>query len=346
MLLKEPPVVVWMLVGTLILIAGDMAYTVDAVPHVIEAVWMLGQFLLLSAVVVMTEGHVRDGLEPELSRDDSASSSERSGLSGILILISLGAVLLSPLVWFLPVGAVWRSFFSVLFIVSLVVILVWITDRFDDTVAYLRRYVRRVHQSHLVSEDWGAAPSRIRATLRTTGLGAFVEEFRDSAARLKQGVLFLGPEPLFGPPKDHARVRRATCFVVMPFSQEWSDDVRRILVKTCEAAGVHAVRGDDLFTPTDILEDIWQSINAADFVIADITGRNPNVLYELGIAHTLAKPVLILSAEAADIPIDLSTRRVILYGRSKETWREDLAHKISEAVATIVEDYGLTSRSR
>ena len=93
--------------------------------------------------------------------------------------------------------------------------------------------------------------------------------------------------------------------------------MHRILATACEAAGVRPVRGDDLFTPTDILEDIWQSINAADFVIADITGRNPNVLYELGIAHTLAKPVLILSKEAADIPIDLATRRVILYGRTQ-----------------------------
>jgi len=104
------------------------------------------------------------------------------------------------------------------------------------------------------------------------------------------------------------------------------------------------VRGDDLFTPTDILEDIWQAINSADFVIADITGRNPNVLYELGIAHTLAKPVLILSKQADDIPIDLATRRVILYGRSGENWREDLARKISAAVTAIVEDYGLTTR--
>jgi nucleoside 2-deoxyribosyltransferase len=132
----------------------------------------------------------------------------------------------------------------------------------------------------------------------------------------------------------------------MPFGQEWSVDVHRILAGACEAAGVRAVRGDDLFTPTDILEDIWQEINAADFVIADITGRNPNVLYELGIAHTLAKPVLILSKEATDIPIDLATRRVILYGQSGKDWREDLAHKISEAVARIVQDYRLATREQ
>jgi nucleoside 2-deoxyribosyltransferase len=130
----------------------------------------------------------------------------------------------------------------------------------------------------------------------------------------------------------------------MPFSQDWSADVHRILATACEAAGVRAVRGDDLFSPTDILEDIWQGLNAADFVIADITGRNPNVLYELGIAHTLAKPVLILSKEAADIPIDLATRRVILYGQKTDAWREELARMIQEAIAKVVEDYGLESR--
>jgi nucleoside 2-deoxyribosyltransferase len=101
------------------------------------------------------------------------------------------------------------------------------------------------------------------------------------------------------------------------------------------------VRGDDVFTPTDILIDIWHSINGADFVIADITGRNPNVLYELGIAHTLAKPVLILSRNAADIPIDLSTRRVILYGQSGGDWMADLDAKVSRAIGEILTTYNL-----
>ena len=54
MLLREPPTVVWMLVGTVILMAGDMAYSSPTCPA-IEAVWMLGQFLLLSAVAAMPE---------------------------------------------------------------------------------------------------------------------------------------------------------------------------------------------------------------------------------------------------------------------------------------------------
>ena len=116
----------------------------------------------------------------------------------------------------------------------------------------------------------------------------------------------------------------------MPFSLEWSNDVHRCLSDACEAASVQPVRGDDLFTPTDILIDIWHGLNDADFVVADITGRNPNVLYELGIAHALAKPVLIISRNAADIPIDLSTRRVILYGQLEGDWRDDLEEQGDE----------------
>jgi len=66
---------------------------------------------------------------------------------------------------------------------------------------------------------------------------------------------------------------------------------------------------------------------------------------ELGIAHTLAKPVLILSRQAADIPIDLATRRVILYGQNADTWREELARTIGEAIAKVVDDYGITGQS-
>ena len=96
-----------------------------------------------------------------------------------------------------------------------------------------------------------------------------------------------------------------------------------------------------MFKPSDILVDIWQSINTADFVIADISGRNPNVLYELGIAHTLAKPVLIISKNADDIPIDRSTRRVIIYGQNGLHWHEELEMKVTQAVQEIIRVYAL-----
>jgi hypothetical protein len=249
-------------------------------------------------------------------------------------------VLLSATLGLIPIHPVWKSFFSVLFVVGLMVGMVWLTDRFDETVQYLKTYASNLLQRPLDVEDWREADARIRTTLQSTGLGTYLDALRDAAGRLKGDVLFLGPERLYPTPKLGAR-DTISCFIVMPFGSEWSNDVHRTLAEACRAASVKPVRGDDLFTPTDILVDIWHSINDADFVIADITGRNANVLYELGIAHTLAKPVLIVSRTASDIPIDLGTRRVILYGQAGGDSNNDLGIKVSKAIKEIAGLYRL-----
>jgi hypothetical protein len=337
-LLGEPAVLTWMLLATALLVASDMAYSEADVPAAIAPVWMLGQVLLASTLLVF----------PRATQRSSSSLQEcavrpRSGLSGVLVLLSLGGMLLSVAIGLVPVHPVWKSFLSVLFVVVFVAALVWLTDRFDETVQYLETFTRRMHQQQLRAEDWREADARIRATLESTGLGVYLDALRDSGERLRQDVLFLGVERLY--PAPHLRSARGEvrCFIVMPFSLEWSNEVHQALAAACKATSVTPVRGDDVFTPTDILVDIWQSINGADFVIADITGRNPNVLYELGVAHTLAKPVLIISRHAADIPIDLSTRRIILYGQTEADWREDLGIKVTRAIKEILRMYRLSA---
>jgi len=334
-LVGEPAVLTWMLLATALLVASDMAYSGTEVPAAIAPVWMLGQVLLASALLVFP------GATETPSPSQERAVRPRSGLSGVLVLLSLGGMLLSVAIGLVPVHPVWKSFLSVLFVVVFVAALVWLTDRFDEAVQYLETYTARLHQQQLRGEDWREADSRIRTTLESTGLGLYLDALRDSGARLRQDVLFLGVERLY--PAPHLRAARGDvrCFIVMPFSLEWSNDVHHALAAACKGASVTPVRGDDVFTPTDILVDIWQSINGADFVIADITGRNPNVLYELGVAHTLAKPVLIISRHAADIPIDLSTRRIILYGQSEDDWREDLGIKVTRAITEILRMYRL-----
>ena len=339
-LLGQPPVVTWMLVGMAVLIASDMAYSEATVPSLIEPIWMVGQCLLLCALLLVPA-------TPDVTASSSTASSpaqdtsvQRSGLSGVLILLSLGGVLLSVAVGLVPIHPVWKAFFSVVFVVGLVVALVWLTDRFDETVRYLTSHTTKLHRERLQGANWRHADRRIRTALESTGLGGYLDSLRVAADRLKQDVLFLGPERLYPAPRPPGTRDRIRCFIVMPFSLEWSNDVHRVLSEACKALSVHPVRGDDVFTPTDIIVDIWHGINGADFVIADITGRNPNVLYELGIAHTLAKPVLIISRNAADIPIDLSTRRVIVYGQSHDNWRGDLETKVTRAIKEILDTYG------
>jgi hypothetical protein len=332
-LLGEPPVVTWLVVSTALLVASDMAYSETDVPATIAPVWQLGQFVLLGGLLVFPRSVRRSG-------QNHAMSTERSGLSAVFVLLSVGSVLLSAALGLVQVHPVWKSFFSIMFVVTLVVAMVWLTDRFDEAVDYLKTFTTKLFQDRLEGGEWRHTEGHIRAILQSTGLGAYLDSLVGAAGRLKQDVLFLGAERLFPPPKP-AAPGTIRCFLVMPFSLEWSNDVHRTLAAACRSLAVHPVRGDDVFTPTDILNDIWHSIHNAEFVIADITGRNPNVLYELGIAHTLAKPVLIISKNAGDIPIDLSTRRVILYGQATGDWTVDLELKVTRAIREILSAYRL-----
>jgi nucleoside 2-deoxyribosyltransferase len=78
------------------------------------------------------------------------------------------------------------------------------------------------------------------------------------------------------------------------------------------SAGFNCKRADNLFGH-NILNDIWLAINRAEVIIADITSRNPNVFYEIGIAHTIGKKVILLSQKKEDIPFDFLHYRHILY---------------------------------
>ena len=147
-LIGEPAVVTWMLLATALLVASDMAYTTDDVPAAIAPVWMLGQFLLASALLVFPRA--TDKPSPALEH----AVRPRSGLSGVLILLSLGGMLLSVAIGLVPVHPVWKAFLSVLFVVVFVVALVWLTDRFDEAVQYLETYTARLHQQQLRAEDW------------------------------------------------------------------------------------------------------------------------------------------------------------------------------------------------
>lgn len=61
------------------------------------------------------------------------------------------------------------------------------------------------------------------------------------------------------------------------------------------------------------MKDVLKSISLADYLIADLTGRNPNVYYELGIAHALMKKVVLLAQDLQDIPFDLKHQRILEY---------------------------------
>lgn len=109
------------------------------------------------------------------------------------------------------------------------------------------------------------------------------------------------------------RVVDNSVFVIMPFTESWSDDIWEQVIKPAvKEVNMTAIRADDLYG-ANIMEDVWQSILKASVIICDTTGRNPNVFYELGIAHTIGKKVILLTQNIKDIPFDLQAYRHIKY---------------------------------
>lgn len=115
------------------------------------------------------------------------------------------------------------------------------------------------------------------------------------------------------PPEDMARTQH-TCFVIMPFDQPLSEFYNDIIKPSVAALGISVRRADDVFSVGSVINDIWLHLTEADFVIADLTGRNPNVFYELGLAHVLGKPTVLMTQNMADLPFDVRHHRAIQYG--------------------------------
>jgi len=103
------------------------------------------------------------------------------------------------------------------------------------------------------------------------------------------------------------------CFVIMPFEKSFDGIWETVIRPTIVAAGDECLRADDIFAPGSIIDDIVKLIRDADYIIADLTRHNPNVYYELGFAHALSKPVILLTSDVSTLPFDLRQLRVIEY---------------------------------
>lgn len=117
-------------------------------------------------------------------------------------------------------------------------------------------------------------------------------------------------------------------FVLMPFDKQF-DDIYQLGIKAaCKDLNVYCERIDEQIFTESILDRIYNQINKADIIIADMTGRNPNVFYETGFSHALQKKVILLTQNVEDIPFDLKHYSHIIYGSSIVKLKEELTKRI------------------
>jgi len=131
------------------------------------------------------------------------------------------------------------------------------------------------------------------------------------------------------------------CFVLMPFEpamNEVFDTIRDSVAG--EPWNFQCQRADDFFAGGHILSDVLRGIQEAQILVADLTGRNPNVFYELGIAHMVKQPkdIILLTQNISAVPFDLQSFRCIQYTQTIQgarKLREDLRRVLGEVAERV-----------
>lgn len=122
----------------------------------------------------------------------------------------------------------------------------------------------------------------------------------------------------------------------MPFGGWFDTYYESIYCPAIESAGLTPRRADDLMRPSTIVHDIWEYTREAKIVLADLTGQNPNVFYELGLAHAIAKPAILLTESLNDVPFDLRALRVIEFNKSAPNWGALLKEQIQQSLKEVL----------
>src|ERR1051325_5508074 len=129
---------------------------------------------------------------------------------------------------------------------------------------------------------------------------------------------------------------KETCFVMMPFAAPYQSLYDQILKPAIEQTGLTPIRADEVFSKPQITHEIWSQLRAARCCIADLTGKNPNVLYEVGLAHAIGKPTLVLTRNEEDVPFDLRALRYLYYDTHQPFWGEILKDRVSDLLRRAI----------
>lgn len=119
----------------------------------------------------------------------------------------------------------------------------------------------------------------------------------------------------------------------MPFEASFNDVYQLGIKPAAENAGAYCDRIDEQTFAESILARIYKQIAKADLMVADMTGRNPNVFYEVGYAHALGRTVILLTKNTEDIPFDLKHYPHIVYRGSIAGLKEDLHKRTAHHLA-------------
>lgn len=170
------------------------------------------------------------------------------------------------------------------------------------------------HGSRVPTQRWVSVQARV--------IGSNVDLYIDGVRVLSASrVLRRGQIGVFMQGDSAVKIRNVTidahkplCFAIMQFTAEFDVLYKDVIKPMCESYGYDVVRGDDFHHSGQIMDDVTRSIRTAALIIADVTPDNSNVFYELGYAHAIGKPTILLSDRKRErLPFDISGFRTLFY---------------------------------
>lgn len=163
---------------------------------------------------------------------------------------------------------------------------------------------------------------------------AVIDSLKNGKAKVVKNNLIMQTNSIYH--RRDLSMQNNLVFTLMPFTENWSNYIWNKEIKPnvegIKEYNLICTRADDLYG-YDVVQDIYESILRAAIIIADITNRNANVFYELGIAHALGKEVILITQGEEHIPFDLKRFRHCIYsndGVGYEKLREYLPNAIRE----------------
>ncbi len=128
----------------------------------------------------------------------------------------------------------------------------------------------------------------------------------------------------------------SSVFVLMPFSPDL-EPIYEVIRNAAQLNGLRVYRADTLVTAGSIIDQIFESIAKSGLIVADLTGRNQNVMYELGLANAMGKDTLLLAQQIDEVPFDIRHQRILVYTPSLSRMKA-LRDKLVEAFRQYMEE--------
>jgi hypothetical protein len=158
-----------------------------------------------------------------------------------------------------------------------------------------------------------------------------MQKFSNVATATAQVAAFSNTQKIIG--YTYELPKNDVIGVMMPFGG--FSEVYDAIKAACASTSLEAKRADEMWGHSIFMRDIMELVNHSAVVVCDLTGRNPNVFYEMGLAHAWGRPVIPITQNKEDIPSDLQAHRYLTYLNNSEG-RKILSEQLAERLATIL----------